>query len=76
MTPTLLEHGQIGNKLAIAVSVSSRDGHRAYFQLYHINPNGSRLLMREESFGSDYEAEKLFDAWKKEAELLVAAGDM
>jgi len=68
----------IGNKLGTVVSVTGNGELKAWFQLYQVNAikGGPFMLIREDEFENEYEANDLFKAWVVEAALLVEVGDM
>lgn len=75
--PTTIRSKQVGNKLAMVTSVLNPFS--VWFQLYDTEwtgkENGPFFLIREDEFEAELEATAMFEAWVKESELLVAAGD-
>jgi len=74
--PTTIISEVIGNKLGTVVTVLNPWS--VWFQLYDLNENGTLpgFMMREKEYETELDATAMFEAWKKEAKLLVAAGDM
>lgn len=76
--PTTIRSALIGNKLGTVVTILNPFS--VWFQLYDIGFNGNKdgpyAMIREDEFDCELDAVALFGAWKKEAELLHAVGDI
>lgn len=77
MSVTMIRHQSIGNKIGVVLTEFGRQPFTAHFQLYmQSKDTGSGLLVRSDPYDDEAGAIQMFEAWQKEAALLVAAGDM
>jgi len=75
--PTTIRSKRVGNKMATVVSVLNQP-FTVWFQLYELGDSLDLpgFIVREVRFYTELDAVAMFEAWAKETELLVAAGDM
>ena len=77
--PTTIRSEQIGHYLGTVVSILN-EPFAVWFQLYDlgtgIEPKLPGFMVREDRYDNEPDAVAKFEAWAKEAKLLVAAGDM
>lgn len=75
--PTTIRSKRIGHYLGTVVSVLN-EPFAVWFQLYHLGDSLDLpgFMVREDRYDNELDAVAMFEAWEKEAELLVAAGDM
>lgn len=75
--PTTIRSRRIGNKMATVVSILN-EPFAVWFQLYQLGDSLDLpgFMIREDRYDNELDAVAMFEAWAKEAKLLVAAGDM
>lgn len=77
--PTTIRSKQVGHYLGTVVSILN-EPFAVWFQLYDlgggIEPKLPGYIVREDRYDNELDAVAFFEAWAKEADLLVAAGDM
>lgn len=77
--PTTIRSKQIGSYLGTVVSILN-EPFAVWFQLYDlgrgIEPKLPGYIVREDRYDNELDAVAFFEAWAKEAALLVKLGDM